>query len=86
MSLANPLKIGIEQLKASKFLTAFGIPAGAGIGVGVGGYIAGKGVSEGLREMGKETPKTATGLIFTVILAVVAVFLGIKVIQAWRRQ
>jgi len=86
MSLGNPLKIGIEQLKASKFLTAFGITAGAGTGIGVGGYVAGKGVSEGLREMGKEAPKTGMGLVFTVILAVVAVFLGIKVIQAWKRR
>lgn len=86
MSLGNPLKVGIEQLKASKFLTAFGITAGAGAGIGVGGYIAGKGVSEGLREMGKETPKTATGLVFTVILAVVATYLGLKVIKAWKRQ
>ncbi|MDI9610474.1 MAG: hypothetical protein QFX36_04010 [Archaeoglobales archaeon] len=86
MSLGNALKVGIEQLKASKTARLFGVPAAAGAGVGAGAYMGGAGVAQGLNQMGQETEKKVSGLAITVVLLLISAFLFIKVIEAWQKK
>lgn len=86
MSLANMLKVGLEQLKASKTARLFGIPAAIGVGVGTGAYVAGVGVSKGLEEMGQKTEQKVSGLAIAIILLLIGTYAVIKVIEAWKKR
>jgi len=86
MSLGNALKVGIEQLKASKTARLFGVPVAVGAGVGAGAYMAGAGVSQGLKKVGEDTTTKVSGLAITIILLLVGAFLFVKVIEAWKKR
>ena len=82
MSLYNPL---LKFIKESDTLKAFAKPVAVGSGAGVGGYLALRGVGEGIESFGVSTAEEGKRKLTGLLMLIAVVLVVIYAIQKLRR-
>lgn len=89
MSIYNPLlrfiKEGGAVLKRSDTAKAFAKPVAIGAGAGAGGYLALRGIGEGIESMGASTAKEGREKFTGLLMFIAVVLVAIYAIQKLRR-
>ncbi len=78
MTIYNPLLKFVKILKESDTAKAFAKPTALGAGAGVGGYVALRGIGEGIESMGASTTEEGkrklTGLLMFIAVVLVVIY------------